>query len=302
MIERKLELIWGLAPYAFEVGNPEAKKIEEGLSKLFKQVYDTSLKNEMLHSYYGTFLKNQNKKPEALEQFKIVCSLSASDYSSWDQLLNMEYELKLYQEMFEDGERAIELFPAQPMFYLLTGIGAYESLHYTDAEEYLFLGKDLVVQDDELLAEFYYHLGKTYCLQKNYSEGNSYFEQAKKKYPTTAKYYGAKAKYLFEDGKVIEAENEIKLGLAIEPTNSSILHIQGIIYLSKKDYPSALVALEKAAINDYTNGYILESYGDALYLSNNKEKALQLWIEAEKNGNNSILLKRKIADKIYYEN
>ena len=148
-------------------------------------------------------IKNQNKKPEALEQFKIVCSLSASDYSSWDQLLNMEYELKLYQEMFEDGERAIELFPAQPMFYLLTGIGAYESLHYTDAEEYLFLGKDLVVQDDELLAEFYYHLGKTYCLQKNYSEGNSYFEQAKKKYPTTANRYGAQAKYLFEDGKVI---------------------------------------------------------------------------------------------------
>lgn len=302
LLERKLELIWGLAPYAFEIGNPEAKKFEAGLEKLFQLVYDPTLKSEMLHSYYGTFLKNQNKKTEAYEQFKLVCNLSASDYSSWDHLLNIEYELKFYKEMFEDGKKALELFPAQPMFYLLTGIGAYESKQYSEAEEYLFLGKDLVVQDDELLAEFYYHLGKTYCLQKNYSEGYSYLEQAKKKYPATAKYYGVKAKYLYEEGKIADAENEIKQGLSIEPNNAVILHIQGTIFLSKKDYQAALIALEKAAINDYTNGYILESYGDALFLSNNKEKAVQLWIEAEKNGNQSELLKRKIADKTYYEN
>ena len=301
-LERKLELISGLIPYAFEIGSAEAKTIETGLEELFVMIYDPSLKSVALHSYYGAFLQKQNKKREALEQFKLVCALNATDYQSWNNLLNTEYDLGAFEDMFIDGQKAIDLFPAQPVFYLLTGIGAYESGRYDAAEEYLFLGKDLVVQNNELLAEFYYHLGKVTSLRKNYSEGYLYFEQSKKTYPQSAKPYAAKAKFLLEEGKTSEAEAEVKAGLAIEPNNAWALHAQGLIYLSKKDYPAALKSLEKAAVNDYTNGIILESYGDALYLNGDKEKAVQTWIEAEKNGNDSAVLKRKIADKTYYEN
>jgi len=301
-IERKLELLSGLIPYAFEAGSPDAKIIETGIEKLFAQIYDPSLKSSQLHSYYGAFLQKQNKKKEALEQFKLVCSLNATDYKSWDNLLNAEYDMSAFEDMYTDGQKAIDLFPSQPMFYLLTGIGAHESGKFEAAEEYLLLGKDLVVQDNELLAEFYYHLGKVFAIQKNYTEGYNYFDQAKKTYPQSAKPYGAKAKFLLDEGKTAEAEAEVKAGLAIEPNNAWALHTQGLIYLSKKEYPAALKSLEKAAVNDYTNGIILESYGDALYLNGEKEKAVQTWIEAQNNGNDSAVLQRKIADKTYYEN
>ena len=301
-VERKLELIWGLAPYAFDGGTTDAKKIETGVESLFILIYDVELKNEQLHRYYGTFLKNQGKKPEALAQFKLAFSLKASDYSTMEQLLNMEYEINAYSDMFIDGQKAIDLYPSQPMFYLLTGIGAYESGKYDAAEEYLFLGKDLVVQDDELAAEFYYHLGKVSCLQKKYTVGYAHFEKSKDLFPAGAKVYGAKAKFLFEEGRTSDAEIEIKIGLGIDANNAVVLHIQGIIYISKKEYPAAVKSLQKAVMNDVNNGIIIETYGDALFLNGDVENAIVTWIEAEKKGNNSILLKRKIADKKYYEN
>jgi tetratricopeptide (TPR) repeat protein len=301
MLERKLELLSGLMSYAFSA-DPEAATIQQGIGDLFSIIYDPALKNPRLHSIYGTFLQQQGKKTEALAQFRMVCELNKDDYQAWDNLLNIEYDLNAYQDMFNDGQKAIELFPSQPMLYLLTGIGAYESGHFDEAEEYLFLGKDLVIQNNELLAEFYYHLGKVSGIQTNYAEAYTNLDQAKKILPQFGKAYGAKARFLFEEGKTPEAQQEVKAGLAIEPNNASLLHIQGLIYLQQKDYPAALKTLERAAINGYTNGDILESYGDALYLNGDKEKAMQIWIEAEKNGNNSAVLKRKIADKMYYEN
>lgn len=301
-IERKLELIWGLAPYAFDGGTADAKKIETGIEALFILIYDVELKNEQLHRYYGTFLKNQGKKPEALAQFKLAFSLKASDYSTMEQLLNLEYEISAYNDMFVDGQKAIDLYPSQPMFYLLTGIGAYESGKYDVAKEYLFLGKDLVVQDNELAAEFYYHLGKVSCLQKKFSEGYAHFEKSKDLFPAGAKVYGAKAKFLFEEGKTSDAEIEIKIGLEIDANNAVVLHIQGIIFIAKKDYSSAVKILQKAVMNDVNNGLIIETYGDALYLNGDIDNAVVTWMEAEKKGNNSALLKQKIADKKYYEN
>jgi len=301
-IERKLELIWGLAPYAFEGATDEAKKIEAGVESLFILIYDVELKNEKLHRYYGTFLKNQGNNSEALAHFKMAFTLKSSDFSTMEQLLNIEYEMHAYSDMYFDGEKAIELYPSQPMFYLLTGIGAYESGKFDEAEEYLFLGKDLVVQDNELLAEFYYHLGKVLCLQKKYTEGYVHFEKSKDLFPAGAKVYGSKAKFLLEEKKTSEAEIEIKIGLSIDANNAVVLYGQGLIYFSKKEYSSAIKSLEKGLMNDVNNGWILEAYGDALYLNGEKDKAVVNWIEAEKKGNKSTLLKRKIADKMYYEN
>jgi len=301
-IERKLELVWGLAPYAFEGATDEAKKIESGVESLFLLIYDVELKNEKLHRYYGTFLKNQGKKPEALAQFKLAFALKNSDFSTMEQLLNIEYEMNAYSNLYLDGQKAIELYPSQPMFYLLTGIGAYESGKFDAAEEYLFLGKDLVVQDNELAAEFYYHLGKVLCLQKKYTEGYVHFEKSKDLFPAGAKVYGSKAKFLLEEKKTSDAEIEIKIGLTIDANNAVVLYAQGLIYLSKKEYSFAVKSLEKAMMNDVNNGLIIETYGDALYLSGEKDKAVVTWIDAEKKGNESLLLKRKIADKMYYEN
>ncbi|MBI3134872.1 MAG: tetratricopeptide repeat protein [Bacteroidetes bacterium] len=301
-MDRKLELIWQLSALPFDGSNPNAAIAEAGLAELFTLIYDPSLKNLTLHTYYGSFLLNQGKTEEALKQFKIVCDLNASDFTSWNQLLFLESGLNAYADLYTDAQKAIELFPSQAVFYLHAGIGAYETGKFSEAEEFLFLGKDLVVNNPELLGNFYLHLGKMECRQKKMTEGYAYFEQSKKANPAGAKVYAVEAQIQFDEGKIQQAEATVQVGLSINPYEPDVLHIQGLIYLHKKEYKAALQALESAAVHDNKNGLVLEHYGDALFLNGQKEKALQMWIEAQNHGNQSELLKRKIADKNYYEN
>lgn len=300
-MERKLELIWSLVPYAFEAEGQEAEKFEKGIEELFKIIYDEQLQNDLLHSYYGIFLRKQGKLEESRDQFVIVCELNPSSYNARLQLLNVLYDLNDFNGMVEEGKKAIELFPAQPMFYLLTGIGSYESGDYSGAEEWLYLGKDLVIKDDELSAEFLYHLGKNSCLQKNYEEGYQYFEQSKSKYKNDGRAFSAKALCYKDEGRLDEALAEIKAGLDIHPINPLLLDTYGILLMEKENYSLASEKFQKALMNDPGNFKILEHYGDALFLSGKKAEAVEKWKESQEEGNTSEVLKRKIADQKYYE-
>jgi tetratricopeptide (TPR) repeat protein len=301
-LERKLEIIWSLSSKPFERNNPDAKIAEAGLKKLFDLIYDESLQNETLHTYYGSFLMSQGNTREALKQFKIVCNLNASDFTFWSNLLMLENDLNAFEDLYTDAQKALELFPSQPVFYKHAGVGAYETGRFDAAEEFLILGRDLVVNNNELLADFYTHLGIMYCYQKKYSEGYAQFEQAKIVYSSGVKVYGIEVIFLLEENKIQQAEAAIQVGLSINPEDAVVLHSQGLIYIRKKEYSKALSVFERAVMYDIKNGEFFESYGDALFLTGEKEKAFEVWSEAQKLGNNSPLLEKKIANKNYYEN
>lgn len=80
-----------------------------------------------------------------------------------------------------------------------------------------------------------------------------------------------------------------------------MLDLYGVVLIKKKSYNAAIVFLEKALYENIYNGSIMEHFGDAYFLSGEEVKGLELWKEAVKYGNDNQLLKRKIADKKYYE-
>jgi tetratricopeptide (TPR) repeat protein len=301
-LERKLHFIDMLMPMAFGYSGPESKVAEKGLGDAFKSIYDPALKNAQLHITYGDYLMKSGNKTAALEQFKIVASLNSVDYRFWKQILELETELQDYPNLFIDAQKALELFPSQPEFYLFAGIAGYEVGKFSESEEFLFLGKDLVINNNALRAEFYTQLGVMNCVQKNYNEGYANFEEAKKIDPTQAKMYGLKSYYLLEENKISEAEAEIEKGLLINPNSIDVIYAKGLLMIAKKQYQAAVDVLKSAAAKNLDNGKYLELYGDALFLNGQKEDAFIIWQEALKNGNQSALLKRKIADKTYYEN
>jgi tetratricopeptide (TPR) repeat protein len=299
-MSRKLELIWSLQPYAFD-GSPEAKTIENGLSGLFELIYNETSQNDTLFTYYGIFLRNQGKTIEATNNFKKVVELNPGNYNNWIQLLNLQYEAELYEGMFEDGEKAVELFPAQPMVYLLTGIAAYETEKYESAEEWLFLGKDLVINDASLASEFLYQIGKVYCLQKDYIEGYAYFEKALIEDKLNGKVYKSKAFYLIDEGKVDAAEAEIQKALDLVPNSPFILDAMGQVYFKTERYSKAIKQYENALVYEPSNWDIIDHLGDANFKIGNVDKAVQMWEKSKQLGNNTTTIIKKIADKKYYE-
>jgi len=300
-IKRKMSLLNGLTTYALDKKDPNSILINTRLAALYQNMELNESDNANFLMLYGTYLNMNDKTIEAREKFAKSCQLNPSDYRAWDGLLNVDYSANLFDSLFIDGQKAIELYPTQPMVYLLTGIGGYESKHYEAAEELLILGQDFVVNDKELSSEFEYHLGKTYWKSGQKDEGEKYFSKALVTNPNSAKIYYGYSVLLFEDKKYDLALIQSQKAVEIEPKNALYLDHYALVLMKQKQYVEAEKTLEKAVVIDYTNALILEHYGDALFFNGKIDNAVEMWKESQKQGNTSTVLLKKIRDKKYYD-
>ncbi|HZK93782.1 MAG TPA: hypothetical protein VFC67_06205, partial [Prolixibacteraceae bacterium] len=86
------------------------------------------------------------------------------------------------------------------------------------------------------------------------------------------------------------------------PDNATYLDTYAWVFFIKKDYQLAKFYMETAISKDTESSPVLvEHYGDILYYLNEKENALTQWKKSLKMGNDSKILKQKIAEKRYIE-
>jgi len=299
--DRKLSLLNGLVQFAFDRKDKNSEKINERLKPLFLITEKEESENPDFLALYANYLVLNNESLKARDKFVSVCKLNPSDYRAWEGLLNVDYDNSLFDSLFSDGSKALEYYPSQPMVYLLTGIGAYESNRFNDAEELLMMGKDYVIKNDELKSEFNYQLGKSYWKSGDKTKGKLYITKAIKNVPNNAKAHNGYALLLQQDNNLENALFQSNAAIKISPKNPLFLNTNGALLILLKKYTSAVSVLEKAVVIDYTNFEILENYGDALFLSGNTEDALEIWLESKKNGNKTLRITKKINDKMYYE-
>lgn len=298
-LERKTAILGGMLPFT-ETGQRDFKLMRKEIGNLFSIISDMAKNNSDYHELYGNYWVVLNDHDQAVLEYQQAVDLNPNSFDAWLYLLESQKNIKDYKRMQENGEEAISLFPAQPILYLMTGIAAKENKAYNLAEEWLFLGKDLVVKDPPLQSEFLYHLGDMNFRQGNDSEGDFYFNQALDTYEGTVHVYADRAQLLAEDNQLDEGMNIIKKGLTFSPKSILLNQQLGELLMKQKKYSEAKDAFLKALANDTFNGAILEQLGDALFLSGKTEDAVEIWEEAIKNGNESPLLKRKFDDKKYY--
>ena len=299
-IDRKLEIVRGLIPYA-DKNQIDHREIRAGLETLFAIIYDPSLENGTLHEYYGFFLLAEEKYKESEKELQLACDINPSSFNSWLQLLSVQNQQKNFEGLARNGKKAADLFPSQPILFLFAGMGEKELNHYLEAEEWFFIGKELVVRDPQLSSEFLYQIGDLNYRQGNSEEGLFYYEQALTLNPGNVNVYLGRGNYFMQANRISEAETEIKNGLQEAPRNSKLLDLYGQILFLKKDFSGAAEAFQKALYEDFDNGDLLERCGDALFLMGNNDSGIEFWGEAIKKGNSSDTLKRKIDNRMYYE-
>lgn len=299
-LNRKMQLIQGLEPYAFGPGEDQAE-VKSGLSDLYQIIYNESLKNDTLHYRYGVFLRESKEYSKAAEQFQKVTDLNPGNYNGWRQLLHIQDDLEQYESMLKNGEAALEVYPSQPEIYLLTGIAARKTQAYDEAEEWLFLGKDLVLNEAGLSSEFLHQIGRLYSDRKEFESAINEFDKAAKLDPFNGNIYGAKAEALLALGKKDGAVAEIQKGLDQAPTSPFLLDAMGQLYFKMENFDRAIGYFNDAIVFD-KQAIFLEHLGDAFFKKGNKEKASEYWLDAKELGRDTNLLNKKIADQTYYEN
>jgi tetratricopeptide (TPR) repeat protein len=278
----------------------ELKKQAFELCEILTEVHPN---DAVAHAMYGDFLYREKNLEKARDEFRKAIALDKEKYALWSQLLIIESQLNDYQAMFKESKEAIELFPNQPIAYLLNGISNLQMKKYQEAIDVMEEGRQYVISDKQLLSEFHSNLGEAYYRLKNNQKSDENFESALANEPDNIFVLNNYSYYLSLRNEKLERAKEMsKRSNELEPGNSSYQDTYGWILYQMGNFAEAKIWIQKAIDSGgKNNGVILEHFGDVLFKLGDKENALKYWNEAKIKGDGSDLLDKKLSEKKLFE-
>ncbi len=112
---------------------------------------------ELGHYYY----KKENKE-QALNFYERSIKNNANDFALLKRILLLQLDLKRYEKAQIGSELALEMYPAQPIFYLVNGVSLIHLNKAEEAVEILAIGIDYVIDDHKMELDFYQQMSVAY--------------------------------------------------------------------------------------------------------------------------------------------
>jgi len=189
-----------------------AKEYEKAITSMYKVLESGSLtdsdKYKVLNDFFNFTSKSNEYLPQLEEAIKIFPNVTISSrmallYSTTNNEKATEYlesvtknnatsfeDLKLLGTVFlrenkiedalKNSEKALELFPAQPIFYLQQAQAQNRSNQAKKALESLEFGLDYLIDNPIMEAQFYTEMAKAYELLNDMKNQKKYLQKAKK--------------------------------------------------------------------------------------------------------------------------
>lgn len=282
----------------------QSRNKTEGANVLFQTLLEQHPEDVELKLMYGSLLSLQGNKEEARFQFQLATEMAPDDEQAWQQLLNLAMQNQEYDEAVRICKKCLELFPETSEYYFFLGIAYTQQEKYQEAIETYQSGLNAVPKENPaLLSDFYGQIADTYFQMKASEKAFEAYEEALKYNERNTVVLNNYSYYLSLAKKDLDkAERMSAQVIKIEPNNPTYLDTYAWIYFIKGNYVLAKIYIEKAIENDRTNSpELADHYGDILYMTGDKEKALAQWIRAKELGKVSKTLDRKIEEKTYIE-
>jgi len=278
-------------------GNLSEKEREQAL-QLAKIIVETHPHEQITKSFYASMLFENKLYKEARLLLRKLVVAYPDKYSGREQLLFCDLYLEDYQNLVKDADKSLDLFPDQPVPYLLGGVGYFQLKNYTEAKIRLEKGKKLAANNTALLEQFYSTLGDTYYELKMKQEAYTAYDEVLKINPGNAVVLNNYAYYLSLDKVQLDkAAKMAKRAVDTDPYNQNNLDTYAWVLYQQKKYKEALGWEEKALNNGgKSSGVVVEHYGDMLYRLGKKKEALTQWKKAKKLKDHSDLLDKKLKN------
>ena len=246
----------------------------------------------------GDFLLRDGKIAEARDAFKKALTLEKDRYPIHQQVLQLDLQLGDHEGLVRDADAAAELFPTSPEPYLFKGIGLSQLARYDEAIEALVIGRDLVVDDPPLTAQFWSSLGEAYNSAKQFDKSDKAYDKALALIPDDATTLNNYAYYLSVRGEQLEkAERMSKRSNELAPGQPSYQDTYAWVLFRSKKFVEARTWMEKAiAGSPDPDGELLEHHADILFELGETAAALEQWKLAKARGGASDLIDRKINE------
>ncbi len=280
---------------------------EETLLNQANQIGETLVQTHPEESYGYLLLaevfQDRKEYQEAAKNYRISLSIDSSFYRPWEGLLFAELNTQNYNQLTLTAERALQIFPEQPLPYLFAAFGYFDQKEYETARQKLETGRKLVFGNDALLAEFYNYLAEANHELGNEQESFNYYEKTLAINPENSVALNNYAYHLAISGQQLDKALKMAAkAVNLDPENSSNLDTYAWVYYKLGEYEDAHYWIKKALkFDDEPSGEVLEHYGDILFKLNEKEKAVKQWKNAREAGGASEHIDLKIEKKKLYE-
>ena len=135
-------------------------------------------KDAQTHSDLGHYYLKAGDKAKALTNFREALKQNPNDFKLIKDVLLLQLDIKDYKAVINDAERALELYPAQPILYLVNGVANNSLSTYKKAIDNLEMGLDFLVDNPTMEADFYSELSIAYKALNNINKSETFAKKA----------------------------------------------------------------------------------------------------------------------------
>ncbi len=255
-----------------------------------------------MHSMYGDYLLREGDLKGARDRFASAVDLDSGRQLIWLQLCELDAQLGDWEQLVAHAREARNLFPSQPAFYLMLAIGQLRTDDSQGAIDNLTIGKTYVVDDPQLISNFWSTLGEAHFEAGQWKKSDEAFEKALGFSPDDPFIMNNYSYFLAVRGRKLDRAQELSLkSNQLMPGSASFQDTYGWVLFRKGNHTEALEWIGKAMAGGSSDGVVLEHYGDVLFHLDRIDEAVEYWQQAASAGGASELIEKKIADRTYYD-
>jgi tetratricopeptide (TPR) repeat protein len=118
------EKVKAIMPYFQKLGNSQDPTLIQSLLDLAVLLEKNHADDAKAWSLSGDLFYHSNRPLEALDRYRQCIKLNPTVFSVWDNTLTLLAGQKLYDELYQTAERAMDAFPNQPKAYYYYGAAA----------------------------------------------------------------------------------------------------------------------------------------------------------------------------------
>jgi len=157
----------------FATENPEYESQLEGVVEEFSEENSGEVYEQL-----GGYFLTKGEKAKALRFYERGMIKDPDNYSLVKNTLLLQIEFSKFEDVARSSEEALEIFPAQPLLYLMNGVANIQVGQLEKAIESLETGIDYLLDDAKMEKDFYEQLSIAFDKKGDASKAANYAKRA----------------------------------------------------------------------------------------------------------------------------
>ena len=261
-----------------------AKELGEILIRLYPENHEVYLVNGDMYTSLLSFPDVSNRRElqtKASEYYRITLEHDPSNFSVWQNLIQLDLQLSRWDSLAVHADQALELFPNQPVLYFFGGIGLSQSGDHEMAISYLEQGVKMTQNDPRLRTNFYASLGDAYHAVGDHEKSDASYEAALELNPNDDGVLNNYSYYLsLRKEKLDKAKKMSQSVIRRNPDNPTYLDTYAWVLYQLNEFEEAKRILEKVVQSDGANAVHLDHLGDVHFKLGQVDEAVAYWEKA----------------------